>query len=318
MSGTEDSRFLVLVNESSGPPARAGTHARDRVAALFAQHGLDADVRAVEPGEIGAEARRAAGHYGAIVMAGGDGSVGAAAAALAGSGTPLGVLPLGTLNHFAFDLGMPADLDAAVGVLAQRQVRQVDIGEVNGRLFVNNSAVGIYTDIVQDRDRQRRERGRGKWAAMAIAALHALWRYRRQRLTIVADGCRWEHRSSLVFVGNNHYALRFPHLAARERLDGGTLCLFAIDGRGWRLLRLTALMMVRRADSDRDFRRVVGVREVEIASGCERLTVALDGEVTEIETPLRYRIRPGALAVITPPAVPRSVRLPVRPRLHRR
>lgn len=301
MSDAAPSRFLVLVNASSGPPSSDGDATCAAIAAACARHGLAAEVRAVEPGEIAAAAARATRRrYEAIVIAGGDGSVSAAANALAGADAPLGVLPFGTFNHFALDLGLPLDLDAAVGVLAQRHVRRVDLGEVNGRLFVNNSAVGIYTDIVEDRDRQRREHGRAKWAAMAVALLRAARRYRRQRLTIVADGRRWEHRSSLLFVGNNEYALRFPHLAARERLDRGTLCLFAVDGRGWRLLRLAALMLFGRAAADRDFRRLDGVCEVEIGSRLDRLTVALDGEVMEIETPLRYRSRPGALAVLAP------------------
>ena len=297
MSDATPQRFLVLVNASSGPPA---PDAGARIAASFTLHGLAAEVRAVDPDRIADTVRDAAARYDVVVIAGGDGSVSAAAGALAGSRTPLGVLPLGTLNHFAIDLGIPTDLEAAVGVLAQGHVWRVDLGDVNGRLFVNNSAVGIYTDIVEDRDRQCRERGRGKWAAMAVAALRAAARYRRQRLTIVADGVGWEHRSSLVFVGNNSYALRFPHMAARERLDGGTLCLFAIDGHGWRLLRLAALMLVGRADDEGGFRRVDGVCEVEIISRRERLTVALDGEVTEMETPLRYRSRPGLLAVVAP------------------
>lgn len=297
---SDSTRFLVLVNAASGPPAPDGDDGCARVASAFARRGLVAEVRAVAPDRIAHSARAAITRYDAIVIAGGDGSVSAAANALAGSATPLGVLPLGTLNHFAFDLGLPSDLDAAVGVLAQRHVRQVDVGEVNGRLFVNNSAVGIYTDIVEDRDRQCREHRRGKWRAMLVAALRAAGRYRRQRLTISADGDAWVHRSSLVFVGNNSYALRFPHLAARSRLDGGTLCLFAIDGHGWRLLRLAALLLIGRADDDRDFRRLDGVREIEIDSRRARLTVALDGEVTEIETPLRYRSRAGALAVLAP------------------
>lgn len=300
MSDRDPFRFRIFVNASSGPTARDVGDVRARIAALCARHGLEADVREVEPSCIVEAVRDAAGRGDAIVIAGGDGSVGAAANALAGTGTPLGVLPLGTLNHFATDLGIPADLDAAVGVLAQRHVRRVDVGEVNGRTFVNTSAVGIYTDVVVDRDRQRRERGRGKWAAMAVAALRAATRYRRQRLTITADGRRWEHRSSLVFVGNNRYALRFPHLAARERLDGGTLCLFAIDGHGWRLLRLAALMLLGRGRDAHDLRRVDGVRELVIGSRRDRLTVALDGEVDAIETPLRYRSRPGALTVLAP------------------
>lgn len=294
--------ILVLINQASGTASRADDDLDEQIGRAFAAAGQAAEVRPVSPEELAPTAEAAIGRYRAVVMAGGDGSVSTVANALAGSGTPLGVLPLGTLNHFAGDLGMPTDLDAAVQALANGQIRRIDAGEVNGRLFVNNSSVGIYTDIVEDRDRQCRERGRAKWLAMVIATWRALLHYRRQRLTIGIAGREWRGRTSLLFVGNNSYKLSFPHMGARTRLDGGTLCLFAVLGRGWRLVRLALRALIGTADADREFRRFDDLDEVTISSRQQRLSVAIDGEVTLMETPLRYRSRPAALTVIAPPA----------------
>src|SRR6185503_16647759 len=99
----------------------------------------------------------------AVVIGGGDGTVSAAADRAVRHGKPIGVLPLGTLNHFARDLGMPPDLRDAVRAIATGVVREVDVGEVNGRVFVNNSSIGVYPTVVRDRDEQRLRFGRGKW-----------------------------------------------------------------------------------------------------------------------------------------------------------
>jgi diacylglycerol kinase family enzyme len=121
------------------------------------------------------------GRLDAIVVGGGDGSVGTVAGVLAGTGVPLGVLPLGTLNHFAKDLGIPTDLAGAVAVIAAGQTRDVDIAEVNGKPFVNNSSIGLYPHMVIHRDRQTRLLGIGKPLATLLASLHTLQRFPRRR-----------------------------------------------------------------------------------------------------------------------------------------
>ncbi len=112
-----------------------------------------------------------------IVAGGGDGTINAVAAVVAGTRTGFGVLPLGTLNHFAKDCGIPLKLDAAIDTIATGVRRWVDVGEVNDRVFLNNSSLGLYPDIVRDRENQQEHLGRGKWLAACWATLGALRRY---------------------------------------------------------------------------------------------------------------------------------------------
>ena len=157
---------------------------------LFAAAGVEADVRLVEPGRLHDEFAEAAGAagLGAVVAAGGDGTISCAAGALAGSDRPLGILSFGTLNHFARDAGLPADVKEAVAAIAGGRTRQVDVAEVNGRVFINNSAVGMYPKLVRDREAQQRHLGRGKKLAMLIAAGRSLWRFSHHRLTLRIAG----------------------------------------------------------------------------------------------------------------------------------
>src|SRR5204862_429264 len=112
-----------------------------------------------------------------IVAGGGDGTLNAIAALVAGTSTALGVLPLGTLNHFARDLHIPTDLEGAVRTLAEGHVVRIDVGEVNGRVFLNNSSVGLYPSLVHHREQQQMRLGRSKWNALFWSAWLMLRRY---------------------------------------------------------------------------------------------------------------------------------------------
>src|SRR5688572_801587 len=173
-----------------------------RLEALFADRGVEVDSRLVEPETLAlafAEAAEAGG-LDAVVAAGGDGTISAAAAALAGSDRPLGVVPLGTLNHFARDAGLPADPGDAVAAIAGGATRLVDVAEVNGIVFVNNSALGLYPMMVRGREAQQRRFGRSKRLAMLIASLRALRHFSRRRLTIRAGGGQAPIETPLLFV----------------------------------------------------------------------------------------------------------------------
>src|SRR6476661_7433687 len=117
-------------------------------------------------------------------LGGGDGTISAAASAVVGTETVLGILPLGTLNHFARDLGIPADLDEAAKLIASGKDRRVDVAEMNDRIFINNSAIGLYPLMVRDRDVQRKRLGRSKRLAMIVASVRTLARFNHQRLTL--------------------------------------------------------------------------------------------------------------------------------------
>jgi diacylglycerol kinase family enzyme len=205
------------------------------------------------------------------------------------------------LNHFARDNRVPLDVGQAIAAIAQGHRIEVDVGEVNGRLFINNSSIGLYPDIVLDRERQRRRLGRGKWTALAAASLHAARRYPVLKLALDVDGQPLHRRSAFVFIGNNEYKMAGFEIGARERLDRGVLSLYVTQRTGrFGLLLLALRALFRRLEQARDFDSLLAARVV-IETPKSHMRVATDGEVVVMRTPLEYRIRPRALRVLVPP-----------------
>lgn len=293
-------KVRVVINRGGGS---FGEDKAEKLRPLFEKAGIEAKIVAVDPGELDrhcTEAAKAAG-VDALVAAGGDGTISTAAAAVAGTEMKLGVLPLGTLNHFAKDAGIPLDLEEAVAAIAGGGTRQVDVAEVNGRVFINNSAVGLYPELVKSREAQQRRLGRSKKAAMLIASLRAFWRFPRRRLTIRVAGHEGSIVTPLLFVGNNRYKMSLMELGQRDAIDQGELCLYApLAGGPLHFLSVSLRAVIGREDRQKDFLALGDVREVEIGSPRPSLMVATDGEAQTLETPLRYRIRPGALKMIVP------------------
>lgn len=293
-------RVRVIANRAGGAFIRDDKLAERLDAALEAA-GVDAEVRLVEGAGIAdafAEAAEAKG-LDAVVAAGGDGTVSCAAGHLAGTKRPLGLLPLGTLNHLARDAGIPADLDGAAAVIAAGHLRPIDVAEVNGRTFVNNSGVGLYPDMVRFREAAEGQ-GKSKRSAMLTASLRALRSFRHRRLWISAPGVETPIRTPLLFVGNNRYSASLFALGHRETLDAGELCLHAVRARGRAHLFWAGLRgLIGRLDQQRDFVTVYADR-LTISSDRPRLVISADGESFTMETPLEYRLRPKALRLIVP------------------
>jgi diacylglycerol kinase family enzyme len=297
-------RAVVLLNGAAGAIASAGTDPlAARIRDALAQAGFPADVRVVESRWLGAEVRAAArSRPKALVIGGGDGTLSSAAAELAGSGIPLGILPLGTRNHFARDLGLPDELEGAARVLAAGHVRRVDVGEVNGRVFLNNCSLGVYPDLVRDRETQETREDRPRISAHARASWRALRRFRVRTVTLRVDGRVWRVTTPLVFVGNNRYETRLLALGRREGLDQGRLWLYvARNASRAGALRLAARMVLGRLEQAQDF-ETLATDEVELRTRRRLLRLAVDGEVVPMESPVRWRARPGLLAVLAPPA----------------
>lgn len=301
-------RLAVILNAGGG--AVLAQDPRPALEAAFARHGIEAELHLV-PGDALVETARnllrqsgPGRRFDAVVAGGGDGTIGAVAGVLAGSGVAFGVLPLGTLNHFAKDLGLPQEIEGAVAVIANRATRMVDVAEVNGRIFVNNSSIGLYAAMVADRDRQRRRAGWGKWPAMALAAARVLLRYPMRRLRVRTEAWERRYRTPLLFIGNNAYEVSLPRPGTRAKLDDGRLCLFVVrDARPWGLLRVAVRALAGRLKAERDFESHA-VTQVEIGSASAWMRVSVDGEVVPMRPPLRYAIRPGALRVFTPAEEP--------------
>jgi diacylglycerol kinase family enzyme len=293
-------KIRVIINRGGGS---FGEDSAEKLRPLFEKNGIDAKILAVEPGELDRHCTEAAGAAGvdALVAAGGDGTISTAAAAVAGTDMPLGVLPLGTLNHFAKDAGIPLDLEEAVAAIAGGRTRQVDVAEINGRVFINNSAVGLYPELVKSREAQQRLFGRSKKLAMLVAGMRAFWRFSRRRLTIRIAGHEGSIVTPLLFVGNNRYKMSLMGLGQRDAIDRGELCLYApLAGGPFHFLSVSLRAVLGREDRQSDFLALESVREVEIDSPRPALMVATDGEAQSTETPLRYRVRPGALKLIVP------------------
>lgn len=267
----------------------------------FAQQGLTAHITLAKSGaEIHAGAKAAIeGGANVVVAGGGDGTINAVASQLAGTDIVLGVLPLGTLNHFAKDLGIPLELQGAVQVIASGRRAQIDVAEVNGHLFVNNSSIGLYPQIVRHREQQQRL-GRSKWNAFFWALLSVARRFPFYRITVSIDGQEHRRTTPFVFIGNNCYTMEGFHIGQRDRLDAGVLSFYSAQGIGrFGMFKLAFSALVGRLHQASNFESEL-TTELTIETKRRSLRVSTDGEVNVMNAPLRYRIRAGALCVIVP------------------
>jgi diacylglycerol kinase family enzyme len=292
--------ITVLLNPAAG--ANDSDNLPSKLAELFGAAGVPLRLVSFRSGAEVVDAVRSAAEAGddAVVAAGGDGTVSSVASALIASDMPIGVLPLGTLNHFAKDLGLPLDLGAAVTTIAARRTVRVDVGEVNGRTFLNNVSIGLYPDIVMERETMRR-RGYRKWTAFVLATAAIVRGHRGLVVKITADGPMQAVRTPFVLVGNNEYETEGIHLGGRSRLNGGRLSAYlAPRVHARELPGIFALALVGRSKEKHVLQSFVA-RELQAETpGRRSLRVAIDGEVVRMTTPLVFRTRPQALRVIVP------------------
>jgi diacylglycerol kinase family enzyme len=275
------------------PAAGNGSVEEDDLREHFSGH----RVEACEPDDIGDQITEAlAGRPQFIGVSGGDGTIRAAAEAMGGTGVPLLVIPSGTRNHFAKELGI-VDLDAAVAAIGGT-TRDVDLGGVNGRCFVNNSSLGLYPKIVVRREAHERRLPKG--IANIVATYEQLRHGRRMRVRFDGD----EHDAWMVFVGNGRYGESLLALMSREALDDHILDIRLVraDRPLARLRVLLAILLGRLARSPLVERRDGTSMVLDVDRPA--VEVALDGEVTRLEPPLRYEVMPGALTVLVAPDEP--------------
>lgn len=290
-------RLAVVINAGSGSVEGADLAAQ--VSAQFSAKGIQPEFCAcAEGGEIRRYAEEALQRGCTIVVAGGgDGTVSTVASVVAGRDAVLGVLPLGTLNHFAKDLGIPLDLNEAVDAVAEGNVVQVDIGELNGRTFINNSSLGLYPRLVRHRDEHQRL-GRSKWWAFFRAMLMVLGRYSFLKVRLSADEAQMVRSTPFVFIGNNEYEIHGFSIGTRARIDTGMLSVYLTHRAGRiRLFGLALRGLIGRLREAVDFDTIT-TPEVVIDTRGRSVQVALDGELFQIELPLHYRCRRHELRVI--------------------
>jgi diacylglycerol kinase family enzyme len=261
-------------------------------------------VERIAPNELEARVRDAV-DAGArrILVAGGDGSIATAAGVLRGKPCELAILPGGTLNHLAQDLALPADLEDAVRVASGETTRFIDVGEVNGRVFLNTSSVGAYVTYV--RTRERLEHRLGYWLASIVAGLRILARLRTFRVTLEVEGIEREYVTPLVFIGIGERELKLPKLG--HRVENGARGLHVMVVRSRSAGRMLALAFAAAARGVRAAARtpamqsfIVDHLRIEPRARIAAWNVAVDGEIVPVTPPLEYRlIRQGLKVVVS-------------------
>lgn len=293
-------KIEVIINGNSGT-ASGKSDVKTEIEQAFEAHNLEANVLVAENGEdLMKLAERAAQSDAKIIVAGGgDGTISGVASKIIGTNKTLGVLPLGTLNHFSKDLQIPQDLTEAVRVIAENYTQEIDAAEINGRVFINNSSIGLYPKIVRKREQHERL-GKGKWSAAFWAATAILRRYPFLNIKLCIDEREVRRKTPFVFVGNNEYEMDFLNIGTRQSLSDGKLSVYLLHRTGRAGLFMLALRsLVGAMQRAKDFEEVK-TDEITIDARHKNLLVAFDGEVELLETPLCYRIRPRALRVLVP------------------
>ncbi|MEO5492492.1 MAG: diacylglycerol kinase family protein [Sphingomonas sp.] len=291
-------KLPVIVNQNGGTASKLGDKLVPTLGNAFAAAGVEADVKPLD-GDALAKAIKTASKKGRVVVAGGDGTVSSAAQQLAGSDAELALLPLGTLNHLARDLGLPTDLEEAAKVAATGKATAIDVAQVNGHVFVNNASIGLYPTMVREREGLQDDKGWPKWLSALPAAFAALERLPHHRLRIDLGQGERSIVTPLLFVGNNTYSLEAGALGQRASLTDGKLSVYAVSHRSrLALLWFAARALVGRAHRDLDFITLGECETLKVWSTGDSIEIALDGEVRRLDSPLEFKIRPAALKVV--------------------
>ena len=299
--------ITVFVNTSSG--LKSKEEAPAKLQELLAPMGLHVDVREVQKGVDVTELAACAVREGCpvVVAGGGDGTVRAVASAVAYTETALGILPLGTLNHLARDLGIPIDLEGAAKVVVNGTPVAVDAAQVNGRLFVNNSVIGLYPWYRAIRDREE-ELGRPKPLAILKGILTVFRANPYLRVRLIVKGQQVERKTPYILVANNRHGMDGYNLGRRQSLREGRIWVYMMKPQTrWGLLRLVLSLLFGQFRGERDF-EAVAAEEATVMTRGKTLNVSLDGEIVTLKTPLEFRILAGALKVIVPKDSPHAIK----------
>jgi diacylglycerol kinase family enzyme len=290
--------FGIVLNVASG--RRNDAAFEERLAGALGRHADRFSISRAPTGkDLGMAIRRAveAGHP-ALVAAGGDGTIAAVAEAALAHGRRLGILPAGTFNFVARGLGIPEELDAAVRTLVGGTVQPTTVGEVNGRLFLNNASLGLYPAILREREGIYRRWGRSRIAAHWSVVKAIFGAFRPLHLRVTADGRVIRARTPLLFVARSAFQLDRYGLPGADAVGAGRFALFLVpDVPPLRLFLIMLRLALGGVRPGRDI-ELVTCDEITVETSRRRLLVARDGERGPMTSPLTFRLHRDALQVI--------------------
>jgi diacylglycerol kinase family enzyme len=305
-TGGQEPPLFVIINPGSGRHDAAET--QRLLAGVFSEAGRAAQFAQVDRPTLLVQAcedaaAQAAAHGGILVAAGGDGTINSAARAALAHGCPLAVIPQGTFNYVARNHGIPLDGEAAARALLGAAPQPVQVGLVNGEVFLVNASLGLYPQLLQDREAFKERLGRHRWVAM-IAGLITLFQWRRQiRLEVQLEGRRSTISTSTLFVGNNR--LQVEQVGFDHEVTGqiGSGCLAGVVVRPIGVGAMLALVLRgalgRLGDADHVHSFSFHTMDVNVL-GMRRVKLATDGEVQRMAPPLRFTIAAKPLHLMLP------------------
>jgi diacylglycerol kinase family enzyme len=235
-----------------------------------------------------------------LVIGGGDGTVRTGARYGADTDIPMLVLALGTKNNFVRDAGIPKDPESAIHLLDQMQTRKIDVGEVNGHIFINNATLGLYPNLVREREEKTDKHGWSKWRAKIVAVMVVMRRLPLMRMTVESKEFRIKLFTPFLFVGNNEYENITNSDVNRPSLDKGKLWLcMAKSPRFLELFKMAWQLSIKsiKETENLDTRLLTNVQ---VNPRKRNVTVAVDGENITLKTPLNFRIRRKSLRIVVP------------------
>lgn len=299
--------YYVILNANAGTANATGI-SEDLVRDLFTANNLTATIDARQDCDLATRLQDAMESDASIIVAaGGDGTITAVAQAVVGTGKSLAILPLGTVNALAKDLHVPLDLPKAVANLVTGHEHFIDVGEVNGRIFLHKVVIGVIPGVAAGREHIRGRRDASAKIGLLRYFFRRLARAKRLAVAIEPDeGARRIERVQALAVASNAYDEGLGQFFSRQCLDGGTLTLYTLKHLNVRdFIRLTIGMILGNWQNDEAL-SMESVRGVTIDTHHTLVKVMLDGEVETLNTPLHFAIRPQALSVIVPAEVAAS------------
>lgn len=295
-------RVCAIVNVGSGK--KSGHDIADTLQKRLQGHVGSLEIRRTENGASLPDIARhaAADEFDLVLAVGGDGTQSAVAGALAGTGIAMGVIPGGTFNYFARDLGVGETVDAAIETVLAGRAQAIDIGDLNGMVFLNNVSFGAYPEILRQREDIYRRWGRSRIAAYWSVILSLLKLRQPMRLTARTERGERAFTTALVFAAKSAYQLETLGIDGAEAIRRGELALLVARPHRPRGLVLAALRLALGKSTRGDDFELVCADDITIVTGRRHQLVAHDGEKTRMSGPFHLRVRHGDLTVLVPEA----------------
>lgn len=268
---------------------------------LAAKYHLTYELYICKPNQIGATIQSLLNKiFHVFLIAGGDGTIHAAVQKLVDTDIPIAILPVGTFNHFAKELNLINDLAHTFKLIALQHIRQVDVGEVNGQIFINNSSIGFYSHVLKLKEKYQDYFAQNKFLKIIFTAFNIFNVIPIYQLKINIEGEEMMIDTCLVFIGNNYYHLDLTNMGNRAELTGGQLSVYLLKCKSrWQMIRCIFAKIFNTAAKEK-YLFETATNHLTIASQSKYINIIVDGELIKLKSPLNYIIHPKKLSVIVP------------------